>query len=32
MEEPVAFDSTLESFFNQIANPFADQEIVASRI
>eukprot|EP00026_Physarum_polycephalum_P006245 Phypoly_transcript_06287.p1 GENE.Phypoly_transcript_06287~~Phypoly_transcript_06287.p1 ORF type:complete len:497 (+),score=120.82 Phypoly_transcript_06287:114-1604(+) len=32
MEEPVAFDSTLESFFNQIANPFADQEIVASQM
>lgn len=32
MEEPVAFDSTLETFFNQIANPFADQEMIASQM
>lgn len=32
MEEPISFDNTLESFFNQIANPFVEHEIVASQM
>lgn len=33
MEEPINFvDNNLESFFSQLANPFVDQEIVASQM